>query len=146
MENEAQMIRVGVGAVVFRGEQVLLIRRGKPPFAGLWSIPGGGLNPGERLEAAVRREVKEETSVEIGPLSLIGIFEALPADLPAIARHTVLVDYVGEWLSGEPQAGDDAERAEFVDYDEALRRVSWDQTRLAIAQALKLRNSVTERP
>jgi 8-oxo-dGTP diphosphatase len=143
-----QGIGVGVGAVVFRGLEVLIIKRGKAPFIGQWSIPGGGLHEGERLEDAVIREVREETAVEIRLLGLIGVFEALPheRDGAGYLRHTLMIDYAADWVRGAPLAGDDAAAAEFVPYEEALARVSWDLTRTAIAGALKLRNIVTARP
>lgn len=141
-------IGVSVGAVVFRGADVLIIKRGKAPFLGQWSIPGGGLHEGERLEHAVRREVREETGVEIRLLGLIGVFEALPTmrDGDNFLRHMLMIDYAAEWVRGEPVAGDDAAAAEFVSCDEALARVAWDLTRTAIAGALKLRNTVMAQP
>lgn len=141
-------IGIGVGAVVFRGGDVLVIRRGKAPFIGQWSIPGGGLHEGERLEDAAVREVREETGVEIRLIGLIGVFEALPKtrEGEGFLRHTLMIDYAAEWVSGEPVAGDDAADAAFVPYGEALRLVSWDRTRSAIADALKLRNIVISRP
>lgn len=130
---------IGVGAIVFRGEEVLLIRRGKPPFEGLWSIPGGKLQLGESIAEAVRREVREETAVEIRLLGLIGVFEALPKLDPRQTRHIVMVDYAAEWTGGEAKAGDDALAAEFVGFREAERRLSWDETRRALARALEIR-------
>ena len=140
--SEENAIRIGVGAVVFRGEDVLLVRRGKPPFQGAWSIPGGGLHHGERIEAAVLREVAEETGVRIRLTSLLGVYEALP---PLCESHTVMIDYVAEWVAGEPRAGDDAEAAEFVALGEAARRVSWDRTRAAIRDAASLRAAAANR-
>ncbi|MDZ7628333.1 MAG: NUDIX hydrolase [Parvularculaceae bacterium] len=141
-------IGIGVGAVVFRGGEVLVIKRGKAPFIGQWSIPGGGLQEGERLADAAIREVREETGVDIRLLGLIGVFEALPTirDGEGFLRHTLMIDYAAEWIAGAPVAGDDAAEAAFVPFDEALRRVSWDLTRSAIADALKLRNIVIGRP
>lgn len=131
---------VGVGAVVFRGSEVLLIKRGRPPFLGKWSIPGGGLEFGERLEDCARREVREETGVEVEIGRLIGVFEALPGDQgAAFASHVVLVDYLADWRSGEPMAGDDAADARFFPIEEALELVSWDETRRAIRLAADLR-------
>lgn len=129
-------IKVGVGAVVFRDRSALLIKRAKAPFLGMWSIPGGGLDYGETIEAAIVREVREETGVEIRLIGFLGVFEALPA---LTGAHTVIVDHVAEWVSGEPVAGDDAAAAEFVPLEEAIRRVSWDQTRTALRQAAELR-------
>ncbi len=145
--NDRQ-IRIGVGAVIFKGEAVLLIKRGKPPFMGRWSIPGGGLDYGERLEDGVRREVLEETGLDVRICGLVGAFEALPGlqPDPDFNRHVVMVDYWGEWVSGDPVASDDAAAAEFVSIEEALARVAWDETRRAIEQAVKLRDIVMDRP
>ena len=131
-------IKVGVGAVVFRGDDVLVIKRGKEPFKGSWSIPGGGLEFGESLRDATKREVREETSLEINILSLIDAFEALPRDNDAGA-HVVMIDFVAEWVAGEPVAGDDADEAEFIPYSEALLRLGWDQTRRALERAYEIR-------
>lgn len=132
-----EKIFAGVGAVVFRGDEVLLVRRGKEPFKGQWSIPGGGLEYGEALRAAVAREVREETGVEIEILGLLDVFEGLPAETGA--SHMLMIDYVAEWVSGEPVAGDDAAEAEFVSLAEAEARLSWDVTRRAVASAARRR-------
>ncbi len=129
----SEHIRIGVGAVVFRGEEVLLVRRGKEPFKGQWSIPGGGLEHGERLTDAVIREVREETGVEAKIVGLLDAFDGLPAETGH--PHIVMIDYVAEWVSGEPVAGDDAAEAEFVSLAEAEARLSWDVTRRAVASA-----------
>jgi 8-oxo-dGTP diphosphatase len=136
---------IGVGAVVFRGEDVLLIRRGKAPFKGNWSIPGGGLRYGERIGDAVRREVREETGLEIEIVGLIGVFEALPGEMPETpGGHIVLIDYAAEWIAGEPVAGDDAAEAVFVPFGEALARLSWDKTRQALRRALDIRSAAVK--
>lgn len=143
MDDKAGGIRIGVGAVIFRGEDVLLVRRGKPPFLGAWSIPGGGLRFGETLEAATLREVREETGIEAALRGFLGVFELLPdADGEAAStRHVVLVDYWGEWREGAPVAGDDAAEAGFFPLEEALRRPGWETTRRAIARAAELRRA-----
>ncbi len=139
-----QSIAIGVGAVIFRGEEVLIIKRGKAPFLGQWSIPGGGLDYGEKVTDAVIREVREETGLEVKLIGLLDVFDAIPK--PALDQpvdefpgHTVIIDYVGEWVSGEPVAGDDAAAAEFVSIDEAMVRLSWDVTRQALSRALEIR-------
>jgi 8-oxo-dGTP diphosphatase len=136
---------ISVGAVIFRNTEVLLIKRAKPPFKGHWSIPGGKVDYGESLEAALAREVGEETGIEIRILGLINAFESLPdgPDAPdANDPHFVMLDYVADWVRGEPQASDDAEEAEFMPFDEALSRLAWDQTRLALQQAKAARNRI----
>ncbi|MBB5519098.1 NUDIX hydrolase [Amphiplicatus metriothermophilus] len=144
--SEHPAVLVGVGAVVFRGEKVLLIRRAKPPLAGAWSIPGGALDYGETLHEAVRREVREETGVEIRILDLIDVFEALPREggEEAARRHMLLVDFVAEWRAGEPVPGDDAAEAQFVPVAEALKRLSWDKTREAVARAIAIRRKASK--
>lgn len=137
-----QKINPSVGAVVFKGSDVLLIKRGKAPLKGHWSIPGGKVEFGEPLEQALIREVREETGVEIKILGLIDVFESLPTS--TINKHYLMVDYVAEWVSGEVAAGDDADEAEFVSFPEALSRLAWDQTRRALQQARKARQRALE--
>ena len=130
---------LSVGAVVFRGDNVLLIRRGRPPFQGHWSIPGGKVEHGEAMRDAVLREIAEETGVIARVLGLIDAFEALP-ERPE-APHFALIDFACEYVSGEVAAADDAMDAEFVPLTEALARLSWDKTRLAIQGALAFRRA-----
>jgi 8-oxo-dGTP diphosphatase len=138
--DESETIKVGVGAVVFRGADVLLIKRGKAPFKGQWSIPGGGLDYGEAVRDGLLREIREETGVEVNILGLLDVFEALPRPEGGdFAQHVVLIDYVCEWQAGEPVAGDDAAEAEFVPVETALERLSWDKTREAVSRAVQIR-------
>lgn len=133
----SEQIIAGVGAVVFRGGDVLLIRRGREPFLGQWSIPGGRIEPGEALRDAVAREVREETGVEIRLGELIDVFESLPRAVQD--RHFLMIDFLAEWIAGEPVAGDDALEAAFVPLDAALSLVAWDVTRGAIRKAAQIR-------
>lgn len=119
--------KAAVGVVVWRGDEVLLIRRGKPPYAGHWSIPGGSVEPGERLLDAAARELREETGVRAEICGLIDVFESITPD-----GHYIMIDYAARWISGEPRAGDDAVDAAFVPRAEAERRVGWDETRKVI--------------
>jgi len=136
-------IMIGVGAVVFRAEEVLIIKRGKAPFKGQWSIPGGALEHGERVTDAVIREVREETGCEIEIIGLLDIFDALPRrNDNDFAVHTVIIDYVALWRSGEPLAGDDAVEAEFLPIEAAIERLSWDVTRQAIRRAAVIRDNL----
>ncbi len=109
---------VGVGGVVILDGCALLIRRGSEPLKGQWSIPGGTLELGETLEEGVRRELYEETSVEVRVLEIIEVFERIStgadanssAPLAVRARpqyHFVIVDYLCEAVSGSPCAGSD---------------------------------------
>jgi 8-oxo-dGTP diphosphatase len=120
-------ITLGVGLVVWRGDEVLLIRRGKPPFEGQWSVPGGRVEPGEALQAAAHRELLEETGTIAEIAGLIDVFENIGEH-----GHFVMVDYAARWISGEPRAGDDARDARFMRYDDALKALTWDKTRQAL--------------
>ncbi len=112
---------VGVGGVVVRPGQVLLIRRGQPPSRGAWSIPGGMVEAGESLPHAVAREVLEETGVIVTPGQLLTAFDVIQHD-PAgrVALHYVVLDYLCRWESGDPVAGTDADAALWLDWDVAL--------------------------
>ncbi len=120
---------IGVGVVVLRGDDVLLIRRGKPPRLGEWSLPGGLQELGETAAEAAAREVREETGVEItlGPvLDIIDVIRRDPED--RIETHYTLIDYAALWTGGAPRAGDDAMHAEFVPLAEALKLGMWTET------------------
>lgn len=105
---------VGVGAIIFDDAgRVLLIQRGKPPSEGLWSVPGGRLEPGETLAQAVARETREETglAVEVGALACV--LERFGADY-----HFVLLDYHARVVGGTLAAASDARAARFYDLSE----------------------------
>lgn len=135
--NQPRFPTVGVGVVCLRDDQVLLVRRGRPPRLGEWSLPGGRLEWGETLAACAVREVREETGVEIALAGLVevvdGRFGGAPDDPE---QHYVLIDYAARWISGEPQAADDAAEAQFVSLDAALDLVSWAATRRVIRAAM----------
>lgn len=106
--------RCGASAAIFRGAEVLLIERGKGPLRGLWSLPGGHIEPGEAARAAALREVREETGVEADIAGLLDIHEVLRHDGGRLTAHYLLVVFFGRWISGEPAPGDDAAAARFV--------------------------------
>lgn len=99
---------VGVGGVVILEGQALLIKRGGPPLQGEWSIPGGMLELGETLDQGVRRELAEETGVEVHVLDLIEVFERVFMDDDGKTRyHFVILDYLCEAVRGEARAASD---------------------------------------
>lgn len=118
------------GVICLRGDAVLLVRRGRPPRAGEWSLPGGRIERGETAAECAARELLEETGVtsEIGPL--IAVVEAVHD-----ARRYLMIDYAARWTAGEPRAGDDAADARFFSLDEALAAVRWEETRRVIGLA-----------
>jgi ADP-ribose pyrophosphatase YjhB (NUDIX family) len=112
--------RVGVGAVILDRDRVLLVKRGQPPSQGKWSIPGGLVHLGERIEDALRREVQEECGVEVRLLGLCGVIDRVrhaPPDgapAPRVHYHYVIIDYVATVESGVPRAGSDAAEVRWV--------------------------------
>ncbi len=99
---------VGVGGVVIEDGQAILIRRGGPPLQGQWSIPGGTLELGETLVEGVRRELREETGLEVEVLELIEVFDRIfPDGAGRPQYHFVIVDYLCGRTGGTPKAGGD---------------------------------------
>jgi 8-oxo-dGTP diphosphatase len=106
---------VGVGGIVFSGDQVLLVRRGREPAKGEWSIPGGAVELGETLENAVIRELKEETGLTVRPVELIKTLERIFRDREGkVQYHYVLLDYLCEIEDGILSPASDAAEAVFV--------------------------------
>jgi ADP-ribose pyrophosphatase YjhB (NUDIX family) len=106
---------LGVGALIFRRDSILLVERGREPLKGYWSLPGGLVEPGERLEHAICREVLEETGLRVKPVLMHTIFERIMRDTSGRPEyHYVLVDYVCKPAGGTLRAGDDVSRAEWV--------------------------------
>ena len=109
-------MRRGASVIALRREAVLMVERGKPPFEGLWSFPGGRVEAGETGEAAARRELAEEATHELGDLIALGAFH------PAASTAFQLEVFCGHAGDTEPRPGDDARRAEFVPFDRVLDR------------------------
>jgi 8-oxo-dGTP diphosphatase len=99
---------VGVGGVVVHEGRVLLIRRGKQPLYGRWVVPGGTVELGEPLVDALRREMREETGLEVEPFELITVFDRIEQEGGRVSYHYVIVDYLCRYLSGEAHADSDA--------------------------------------
>lgn len=107
---------IGIGVIAFDaaaeaaldGAPVLLVRRGKPPRQGLWSLPGGAQDLGERAEAAARRELLEETGIAVGPLHLAAVIDGITHDAAGAVRyHYTIIDYCGRRTEGLARPGDD---------------------------------------
>lgn len=105
-----------VGAIIFRGNQVLLVKRSQAPAEGKWSIPGGVVHLGETLEGAVRRELFEEVQLVVHPVQVGKVLECIFRDSTGqILFHYIIIDYVCEILSGVVQSGSDAAAAGYFD-------------------------------
>jgi len=103
---------VGVGAIIIEGDRVVLVRRGHPPLAGEWSIPGGVLEVGETLRQAAVREALEETGLRVEVGELLGVYDRVLRDADERTRyHYVLIDFLCRRIAGEFEAADDAAEA-----------------------------------
>jgi ADP-ribose pyrophosphatase YjhB (NUDIX family) len=133
---------VGVGAVIWRGEQVLLIRRGRPPRLGQWSLPGGAQHLGETLEEAIRREVREETGLGLTSLRFLTTVDLIDRDPEGRVRyHYTLVDFTAEAADGDPVPGDDAAAVAWVLPDQLAGLGLWAETIRIISESRQARHA-----
>jgi 8-oxo-dGTP diphosphatase len=110
---------VGVGAIIVEKNRVVLVKRGHPPLAGEWSIPGGVLEVGETLRQAAAREALEETGLTIEPADLLGVFDRILRDADGrTLYHYVLIDFLCRRIGGELRAAGDADDARWFARDE----------------------------
>jgi 8-oxo-dGTP diphosphatase len=109
---------VGVGGVVIAGNRVLLIRRGREPLKGKWSIPGGMVELGESLAEGARREIWEETGLHVEPLEVISVFDRIQKNGSRVQFHYVIVDYLCRRTGGRLKAGSDVLDARWVKRDD----------------------------
>lgn len=110
--------RAAASAVILRGDDVLLVRRGNPPRRGAWSLPGGKIEPGERARDAALREVAEETGVTAVIDGLVDVHDVIVrSDGGALEAHYVISVFFGRWLDGTPVAASDAAGARFCAID-----------------------------
>ena len=141
---------VGVGAVVLDGDRVLLVKRGHEPLKGEWSLPGGAVELGEPLEAAIAREVLEETglAIEVGPVvEVLDRIQHAPDN--RVEYHFVIVDYLCYALHGAIMRGSDADDVRWVSPDELPAYHLTEKAREVIDKAVRLsasRGSTRERP
>ena len=138
--------RLAVSCCVVRAGAVLLVRRGRPPAEGRWAFPGGTVDLGEPVLAAVGREVMEETGVRIGPPRFAMHHEIIERDdagwdeqtggaSPRVRWHYVIAAHAADWVAGEPVAADDAAAARFVPFAE-LAALDVIDTNLVTLRAL----------
>lgn len=118
-ERDSAWPRLATSTAVFRGGTVLLGERGKGALAGLWSLPGGHVEPGEPIRVAARREIREETAVDADILGLVDVHEIIRREASGeVIWHYVIAVHYGVWRNGEPVAGSDCRQARFIALDE----------------------------
>jgi ADP-ribose pyrophosphatase YjhB (NUDIX family) len=145
--------RVGVGAVIVDGARVLLVKRGQPPSQGKWSIPGGLIHLGERLEDAVRREIREECGLGVRLLGVCGVIDRVRlapdngsehggsehgSEPPRVHYHYVIVDFAAVIEEGVPRAGSDAAEVRWVPIAELERYDTTDGLAGMVRRAVAL--------
>jgi 8-oxo-dGTP diphosphatase len=132
---------VGVGIVVWRGDEILLVRRAKAPRLGEWSIPGGAQSLGETVFEAAIREVLEETGVTVCPTGIVTVVDSVIRDSEKRPQfHYTLVEVSAEWTAGEAIAASDVDGVRWARPAEAAELVKWDETLRVIAEARRLRD------
>ena len=106
---------LAVSAAIIRDGKILIVRRARPPAYGLFTLPGGGVEVGETLHAAVMREVREETGLTIEPLGLAGYREAIARDRDGgIERHFVILPFAARWLAGDVALNEELAEARWL--------------------------------
>lgn len=136
--------RLGVGVIVWRKDQVLLVQRGRPPRQGQWGLPGGVVELGETVAEAALREVREETGLEVELGEVVTVVDLIERDEDgAIRHHYALVEMDADWQGGEAVAGDDAAAVRWAFLDDLDELIEWEETRrvIELSRAARTANS-----
>jgi len=141
-KNRPQWPRAAASAAIFRDGKVLLAQHSKPPLKGIWSLPGGHIEPGEKAIEAAHRELNEETGVTADLKGLADVANViLHHDDGALRAHYVISVFYGIWMHGEAKAESDCQAVEWVDIAELSERPMTDGTAAIIARAASLLSS-----
>lgn len=130
---------VGIGIIVIRDEHVLLVRRGKPPNIGSWTLPGGAQEVGETVEQAARRELLEETGIAVGALHFAAHVDNIRYDSAGrVQFHYTILDFAARWEAGEPIAASDVTEAVWAKLDRLADFALWSEAYRVIDIARRL--------
>ena len=132
---------IGVGAIIFKEESVLLVKRNQQPGKGLWSLPGGVVEVGETLMEALKREIVEEVSITIEIGDLVRLLDRIIYDQKGrVQFHYVIADYWGWVVSGQLHPGSDVSDARFVKLEEAKKMGISKEVEETILMAIKMQD------
>ena len=127
---------IGVGTVVWHGDRVLLVQRARPPRRGQWSLPGGAQQLGETVAEAARREIREETGLEVELGEVVATLDLIERAADGRVRyHSTLIDFVAEAPGADLRPGDDAADARWFALDELEALGRWSETLRIIRRA-----------
>ena len=130
---------VGIGVVVLRPDAVLLVRRGRAPALGAWSLPGGAQELGETAEAAARRELLEETGLAVGPLLFAANVDSIHRDVDGrVQYHYTIIDFAAAYAGGDAVAGGDVTDIAWAQFDTFDTFALWDEARRVVAASRRL--------
>jgi ADP-ribose pyrophosphatase YjhB (NUDIX family) len=133
---------VGIGIAVLRPGAALLVRRGRPPNLGAWSLPGGAQELGETAEEAARRELLEETGLAVGPLVLAANVDSIHRDPDGrVQFHYTILDFAARWEGGKAVAGGDVSAVAWAEFDRFDDYALWSEARRVIGIARGLLGS-----
>jgi ADP-ribose pyrophosphatase YjhB (NUDIX family) len=138
---------VAVGVLLLDGDQLLLVKRGRPPAQGKWTVPGGGVELGETLAEAAARELREETglSARLGPV--VEILERVVHDAAgSVEYHYVILDFLGTDPRGVPAPGSDVSEVRWVKVADLSQYQTTDSLEPVIARALEMRDAGARGP
>jgi len=136
---------VGVGGVVFHDDRVLLVKRARAPLKGEWSLPGGAVDLGETLQAAVAREILEETGLEVDVGPVVEVLDRIERLTDArVEYHYVIIDYLCHARSRDVVPASDAADARWVARDELDAYHLTEAAAAVIAKAFRMRDGVTD--
>lgn len=136
--------RVGAGIILIRDGSVLLVRRGKPPREGEWSLPGGAQEAGETLHEAALRELREETGLEAEIIGLVDAVDLMPGH--DNESHYTLIDFLARCTGGALEPGSDAADARWFPLGDLGSLNLWEETRRVIRKAAALSGENNNRP